>query len=179
MLLFVLVLISLLLNHQELQVLNEMEAVKDDHADAFVRLEEIGQAPDCEIELGGIHTVENIEVGEHSPDECMLVVCYGLYLGFFTFPTSFWSGTINELVLLVEVTDLLHKLVHTEAALDVDQNCAQFLALINLLRLFTTSPFLWQSCRQYELVNKFALSIIVVVIDIDELVLLESTLSIE
>ena len=54
--------ISFFLLIQVFKIFNEMQSIKDHHADAFMSFEKIGETPDCQIEFTGVHTIKYIEI---------------------------------------------------------------------------------------------------------------------
>jgi hypothetical protein len=65
----------------------------------------------------------------------MLVVRDHLLSGLAGRPAILRSAAFNQVVALVESAELLDELVDREAALDVDEDAAELLAFVDLLRL--------------------------------------------
>jgi len=80
-----------------------VDAVNDHEANTLMCLEEAGQTSNCHVKLNCVHTLDNVQIGEHLLDESVLVFPDSLFV---------WVGaeTLAEPVLVVNVAHFLIEL---------------------------------------------------------------------
>ena len=145
-----------------------MQAVNNYQANVLVSLQELCQAPYCQIKVDSSVALEDVEVLEDSLDEIVLVLCLLLTL---TPRTNRGFDSLIQAIGVIVVADALNELMQGKLPLDIDHYSGHFLGIVEL----AVPPLFREDCGEQDLMYELSLSHRVIKVDVKDILLFEST----
>ena len=109
--------LSLLKLIEEVNILNEVNAIDDNQANVLVLPEEGSKTPSSKVEFYCVHARKHEETLHDIADEICPVNLDLLF-------SSIWSKNSVQFVLIVDMADFLVEFSGTELTLDIEYDCA-------------------------------------------------------